>query len=76
MKLSCTFCGKELSTTSKTAAQRVTGWVSPRRGGGANHIRFAKPSESGEWAHVRCLEEAYHPAQANQGELFGNTHHP
>jgi hypothetical protein len=66
-QLSCEVCQLPVNSKAKGVAQKVTGWVSPRSGGGANHIRFQKGT--GEWAHVACLEEKAHPA-LNQASLF------
>jgi hypothetical protein len=68
VKLPCSICGNQLDTSRSNTAQRVTGWVSPRSGGGANHIRYQVRQK--EWAHVACLEEADNPVATNQQAMF------
>ncbi len=66
--LSCHMCGETVNTEYSNAAQEVIGWVSPRKDGGANHIKHKKPTA--RWAHNACLEEVENPVSARQGGLF------
>lgn len=64
----CQQCGEKLSPESKTTARRVEGWVAPRAGGGANHIRYQK--NTGEYCHLACLDELHQAVKLNQESLF------
>lgn len=66
--VTCVLCGDPVATGSKNSAQRVEGWVSPRQGGGANHIRYQ--TKTSDWAHVACLAEQEDPVHANQDSMF------
>ena len=66
VKVNCLACGEQVSTAQ--AAQEVTGWLVPRKGGGPNHIRSQKPT--GRYAHPACLDEAIEPHIGKQDSLF------
>jgi len=56
MRTTCVECGEVIMTDAKTTAERVEGWVTPRDGGGPNHVRFIK--RLGVFAHKACVETA------------------
>lgn len=64
----CEYCGEPANTKAKNVARQVTGWIVPRSGGGANHIKY--PAPTGLYVHTACLEEYHRPAEANQSQLF------
>lgn len=64
----CVVCNRKINPNSKSTAQRVGGWITPRSGGGANHIKYKETYPA--YAHEACLEELHSPVTANQDALF------
>lgn len=54
-KVTCDVCGLDGWNTDDNFAHEVKGWIAPRKGGGANHIRNQK--KTGKYRHKACLDE-------------------
>ena len=64
----CGFCHLAVNPNHKSVAQRVTGWVAPRSGGGTNHVLHMVKQPV--FAHKACLDELQHSSQGEQEALF------
>ena len=64
----CEFCGKAANPEDPGTVRKVTGWISRRHAGGANHIRFQE--SLGVFAHFACLEAEERPVRAHQETLL------
>jgi hypothetical protein len=64
----CQYCKQSINPNAKSVAQKVTGWVAPRSGGGTNHV--LQMVKLPEFAHKACLDELQNIGQGKQEGLF------